>query len=39
MLGLSRDLVEHTLPIKLEFRPYRQPARNYSPELMDRIKD
>ena len=27
MPGLSRDLVEHRLPIKAGFRPYKQPAR------------
>jgi hypothetical protein len=39
MLGLSRTLVEHALPIKPRFKPYRQPVRNYSPDLMDRIKE
>jgi hypothetical protein len=39
MPGLSRTLVEHVLLIKLGFRPYRQPARNYSPDLMDCIKE
>jgi hypothetical protein len=37
--GLSRALVEHALLIKPGFRPYRQPARNYNPELMDHIKE
>jgi hypothetical protein len=39
MLELSRELVEHMLPIKKGFRPYKQPARNYNPELLDRIKE
>jgi hypothetical protein len=39
MLGLSRELVEHALPIKPGFRPYRQPPRNYNSELMGRIKE
>jgi hypothetical protein len=39
MLGLSRELVEHVLPIKKGFRPYKQPAQNYNPELLDRIKE
>jgi hypothetical protein len=38
MPGLGRDLVEHTLPIKKGFRPWKQPARNYNPDLMVRIK-
>jgi hypothetical protein len=28
-IGLSRDLVEHQLPIKAGFRPYKQHARCY----------
>jgi hypothetical protein len=39
MSGLSCTLVEHALPIKPGFRPYRQSARNYNPELMDQIKE
>jgi hypothetical protein len=39
MPGLSRDLVEHALPIKSGFRPHKQPARNYNPELLDHIKE
>jgi hypothetical protein len=30
MLGLSRELVEHRLPIKSGFRPYKQPARRFN---------
>ena len=31
MSGLSRDLVEHRLPIKAGFKPYKQPARRFNP--------
>ncbi|XP_050215501.2 uncharacterized protein LOC126666698 [Mercurialis annua] len=33
MSGLSRTLVEHRLPIKPEFQPYRQPPRRVSKEV------
>ena len=39
MPGLSRDLVEHRLPIKAGFRPYKQPARHFNPAMNDRIKE
>jgi hypothetical protein len=39
MPGLSRDLVEHTLPIKKDFRPQKQPVKNYNLELLVRIKE
>jgi hypothetical protein len=39
MPGLSRDLVEHRLPIKRAFKPYQQPARNFNPILYERIKE
>jgi len=38
MSGLSRDLVEHRLPIKAGFRPYKQPVRRFNPIIYDRIK-
>ena len=38
MPGLSRDLVEHRLPIKASFRPYKQPVRRFNPIIYDRIK-
>jgi hypothetical protein len=38
MPGLSRDLVEHRLPIKPGFRPYKQPCRNFNPDIYDRVK-
>ena len=39
MPGLSRDLVEHRLPIKSGFRPHKQPCRNFNPIMYDRIKE
>jgi hypothetical protein len=39
MSGLSRELVEHTLPIKWGFRPHKQPTRNFNSELLGRIKE
>ena len=38
MPGLSRDLVEHRLPIKAGFRPFKQSARRFNPAIYDRIK-
>ena len=38
MPGLSRDLVEHRLPIKAGFRPYKQSVRRFNPIIYDRIK-
>jgi hypothetical protein len=32
-------LVEHRLPIKAGFRPYKQPARRFNPIMYDRIKE
>src|SRR6266540_1433014 len=39
MPGLSRELVEHQLPIKAGFRPYKQPAQKFNPKMYDRIKE
>ena len=39
MPGLSRDLVEHHLPIKAGFKPYKQPARRFNPSIYDRTKE
>ena len=39
MPGLSRDLVEHRLPIKAGIRPYKQPSRHFNPVMHDRIKE
>ena len=35
---MSRYLVEHCLPIKAGFRPYKQPVRHFNPIIYDRIK-
>jgi hypothetical protein len=39
MSGLSREIVEHRLPIKSCFRPFKQKARTIRPDLLPRIKD
>ena len=39
MPGLSRNLVEHCLPIKASFRPYKQPSRRFNPVMYDQVKD
>jgi hypothetical protein len=39
MSGLSREIVEHRLPIKSGFRPFKQRARTFRPDLLPRIKD
>ena len=39
MPGLSRELVEHRLPIKNGFRPYKQTPRKFNPKMYDRIKE
>jgi hypothetical protein len=39
MPGLSRDLVENRLPIKPDFRPYKQPRTNFNPNIYDRVKE
>jgi hypothetical protein len=39
MPGLSRELVEHRLPIKDGFRPYKQPVRRFNPYIYDRVKE
>jgi hypothetical protein len=39
MLGLSRELVEHRLPIKDGFRPYKQPARRFNSDIYDHVKE
>ena len=33
MPGLSRELVEHRLPIKAGFKPHKQPARKFNPKI------
>jgi hypothetical protein len=39
MPGLSHEIVEHRLPIKSGFRPFKQKARTFRPDLLPRIKD
>jgi hypothetical protein len=39
MPGLDRILVEHQLPIKQGFQPYKQSVRNYSPKIVGRVKE
>jgi hypothetical protein len=39
MLSLNRDLVEHRLPIKQGFRPYKHSAQNFNPEVIVKVKD
>jgi hypothetical protein len=39
MPGLSRELVEHRLPIKAGFRPYKQGAQNFKPEIVGTMKE
>jgi hypothetical protein len=39
MPGLSRDLVEHKLPVKPGFKPYKQPHRNFNPDIYDQVKE
>jgi hypothetical protein len=39
MPDLSRELVEHRLPIKTSFRPYKQPARRFNLIIHDRVKE
>jgi hypothetical protein len=39
MSGLSREIVVHRLPIKSGFRPFKQKARTFRPDLLPRIKD
>ena len=39
MLGLDRSLVEHHLPIKLEFYPFQQPPKRMSKEVKLKVKE
>jgi hypothetical protein len=39
MPGLSREIVEHRLPIKFGFRPFKQKARTFCTDLLPRLKD
>jgi hypothetical protein len=39
MPGLDRGMVEHRLPVKQGFCPYRQPARSFNSEVMVKMKE
>ena len=39
MPGLSRELVEHRLPIKKGFRPFEQHPRRFNSTIYDQIKE
>jgi hypothetical protein len=39
MPDLSRELVEHRLPIKSGFRPYKQPTQRFNLIIHDRVKE
>jgi hypothetical protein len=39
MPGLSRELVEHRLPIKSGFRPYKQPAQRFNLIIHNQVKE
>jgi hypothetical protein len=39
MPGLGRDLVEHHIPIKPGFCPYKQPARNFNLMVVGKVKE
>jgi hypothetical protein len=39
MSGLSREIIEHRLPIKSGFRPFKQRARTFRLDLLPQIKD
>jgi hypothetical protein len=38
MAGLSRSIVEHRLPIKDVYQPFKQAPRRFKPELLEDIK-
>ena len=39
MLGLDRSIVEHRLPIKPGYRPFKQAPRRVNPNVLDDIKE
>jgi hypothetical protein len=39
MPGLSCDLAEHHFPIRPGFKLYKQPCRNFNPNIYDRVKE
>ena len=38
MPGLDRSIVEHRLPIKPRYRPFKQASRRFNPKVLDDIK-
>ena len=38
MPGLDRSIVEHWLPIKPEYRPFKQAPRRFNPNMLNDIK-
>ena len=38
MSGLDRSIVEHRLPIKPGYRPFKQALRRFNPNVLDDIK-
>jgi hypothetical protein len=39
MPRVSRELIQHWLMIKAGFRPYKQGAQNFKPEIVRRVKE
>ena len=39
MPGLDRSIVEHRLPIKPRYRPFKQAPRRFNPNVLDDIKE
>lgn len=39
MPGLDRKLIEHRLPIKEGFKPYKQPPRRMAPDIIPKVKE
>jgi hypothetical protein len=39
MPGLDRSIVEHRLPIKPGYWPFKQPPRRFNPNILDDIKE
>ena len=39
MPGLDQSIVEHQLPIKPRYRPFKQSPRRFNPNVLDDIKE
>ena len=39
MPGLDRSIVEHRLPIKPRYRPFKQASKRFNPNVLDDIKE